>query len=311
MTTKVPGAALNHRSFQKNVLVVDDDDSILDLVRHTLTRLNCDVYEHSSPLAGFEFLQSTDLSISVILLDWNMPEITGIELLRQIKKMERLKYIPVIMLTGRSEPEDIRAGIDAGAFYYLTKPFNQKVLSTLIRSAINHFARLESLQYEVEEGQHISQTLRDGFFEFTTFEEAERLSRWLTHACPDSVGARLGLHELLVNAIEHGNLQITYEEKSDLIARGRLHEEILRRLDDPRLGQRRVTVKYERTDEYIDIYVTDMGPGFEYESYLSLSPERAFSNHGRGIAMANSMSFDELEYYPPGNRVRGRVYLNA
>ncbi len=300
---------MNHRSFQKNILVVDDDDSILDLVSHTLSRLNCEVFAHASPVAAFEFLQESALNISVIILDWNMPGITGIDLLRRIKKIDRLKYIPVIMLTGRSEPDDIRQGIDAGAFYYLTKPFNQKVLSTLIRSAINHFARLESLQYEVEEGAHISQTLQEGRFEFSTFEQAERLSRWLTHPCPDSVGARLGLHELLVNAIEHGNLQITYDEKSDLISRGKLHEEITRRLSDPEYGLRRVVVDYVRTPEYVEFMVTDMGRGFEYSAYLNLSPERAYSNHGRGIAMANSMSFAELEYFPPGNRVRARVYL--
>ena len=288
---------MNHRSFQKNILVVDDDDAILDLVRHTLQRLNCEVFAHSSPISGFQFLQET-----------NMPEITGIDLLRQIKKIDQLKYIPVIMITGRSDPDDIRQGIDAGAFYYLTKPFNQRVLSTLIRSAINHFARLESLQYEVEEGQHISQTLQEGRFEFCSFEQAERLSRWLTHACPDPVGARLGLHELLVNAIEHGNLEITYAEKTELIAQGRLHEEITTRMTDPRLGSRRVIVEYTWTPEYIDFLVTDMGKGFDFEPYLNLSPERAYSNHGRGIAMANSMSFGELEFFPPGNRVRARVY---
>ena len=301
---------LSHRSFQKNIVIVDDDPAILDLVRHTLSRLNCEVLVFEDSVEAFRWLQDTVRSVSAIILDWNMPDITGIDLLRQIKKIDELKYIPVIMLTGRSDPDDIRQGIDAGAFYYLTKPFNQRVLSTLVRSAINHYARFESLQYEVEEGQHISQTLRHGRFELNEFEQAERLSRFLTHSCPDPVGVRLGLHELLVNAIEHGNLCITYEEKTELISLGRLHAEIKSRLARPEFSDRKVVVEFERTDEYIDFFVTDMGAGFDFETYLSLSPERAFSNHGRGIAMANSMSFDELEYFEPGNRVRGRVYLN-
>ncbi len=298
-------------TFIKNVLVVDDDESILALVDRTLARFHCRVHPERDPLRAFDFLKTTDLNISAVILDWNMPEISGIDLLRKIKRVERLKYIPVIMLTGRSDPEDIKAGIDAGAYYYLTKPFNGNVLSTLTRSAINHFAKIESLQSEIEQGHHTSSLLREGRFEFRTFEEADRLSRWLTQACPDPVGARLGLHELLVNSVEHGNLGISYEEKTELIAEGRLHEEITRRCQLEEYRDLAVRLEYRRTPEYVEFLITDEGTGFDYMKFLDLSPKRAFSNHGRGIAMANSLSFDSLSYFPPGNKVRAVIRLGA
>jgi anti-sigma regulatory factor (Ser/Thr protein kinase) len=64
-----------------------------------------------------------------------------------------------------------------------------------------------------------------------------------------------------------------------------------------------VEVTFIRREEAIDITVTDQGPGFDWQAYLTLDESRAFDSHGRGIAMARMLSFDKLEYRGCGNQV--------
>ena len=76
-----------------------------------------------------------------------------------------------------------------------------------------------------------------------------------------------------------------------------------RRLAQDGLSSRQVEVEFTRDANAIRITITDQGEGFDWETYLTLSPERALDNHGRGIAMARLLSFSDLEYRGRGNQV--------
>jgi anti-sigma regulatory factor (Ser/Thr protein kinase) len=132
----------------------------------------------------------------------------------------------------------------------------------------------------------------------------------LSHACPDAQNVVLGLSELMLNAIEHGNLSITYQEKTDLIEAEALHAEIAHRLALPAYAERFATLVYERLDGKIQLLITDQGNGFDWRKFLDIDPARAFDSHGRGIAMARMLSFSELEYRGRGNEVLAVVNLS-
>jgi anti-sigma regulatory factor (Ser/Thr protein kinase) len=117
------------------------------------------------------------------------------------------------------------------------------------------------------------------------------------------------LSELLLNSIEHGNLGISYSEKSQLLIEGRLHEEIEHRLQATPWGSRRVRVSTRRADTEMSIRIQDEGDGFDPSSYLELDPARALDPNGRGIAMARMISFSRLEYQGNGNTVAATVAL--
>ncbi len=114
--------------------------------------------------------------------------------------------------------------------------------------------------------------------------------------------ASMGLLELLVNAVEHGNLEITYEEKGRLQAERRLDEERRRRLLLPEYRDRRARVDLERVANALEITILDEGKGFDFERYLVLDKSRLFDAHGRGILLASTML--QIAYSPPGNRVK-------
>jgi hypothetical protein len=115
--------------------------------------------------------------------------------------------------------------------------------------------------------------------------------------------------ELLVNAIEHGNLGLTYTEKSALKKEDRWEEEIRRRLEQAQYRGRRAVVNFFRTSEVVQFSVIDEGDGFKWERYLDFDPDRVFDPNGRGIAMAGKMAFSRLEYRGKGNHVVAEINL--
>jgi two-component system chemotaxis response regulator CheY len=110
-----------------DVLVVDDAPTMRRIVRSLLRELGIKhVREAEDGSAALEQLkqQRADLVVS----DWNMPQMTGIELLRAIRGDDGLKDIPVLMVTAESKKENIMEAVQAGVNNYIVKPFNAKTL---------------------------------------------------------------------------------------------------------------------------------------------------------------------------------------
>src|SRR5262245_31882790 len=112
---------------EMNVLIVDDAATMRRIVRSLLRELGIkNVREAEDGEIAFEDLkrQRADLVVS----DWSMPKMTGIELLRAIRHDETLKDIPVLMVTAESKKENIMEAVQAGVSNYIVKPFNSKTL---------------------------------------------------------------------------------------------------------------------------------------------------------------------------------------
>jgi len=117
------------------VLVVDDSAIMRKVITQILEMLGHDSVPASNGLDAFERLKEHE-DVRLILLDWNMPEMNGIEFLRAIKDRPGLSEIPVIMLTTESERRKMIEAIEAGAKHYLTKPFQPETLATKILQCV-------------------------------------------------------------------------------------------------------------------------------------------------------------------------------
>lgn len=138
-------------------------------------------------------------------------------------------------------------------------------------------------------------------YQFRTMEDAHTLSLYLANAFPEPERVVNGLTELMFNAVEHGNLGIGYQMKAELSQQNMLATEVAQRLQSPVLGERVAEVTMTRKDGGIYIVISDQGEGFDWKEHLKINPSRAGKASGRGIAMANSISFDKLTYNDKGN----------
>jgi DNA-binding response OmpR family regulator len=291
------------------ILAVDDDPVNLHIIgeifkREPVSLAYAESGEHALSLLG-DPLNAFD----VVLLDRMMPGLDGLEVLRRMKAEPRLAHTPVVMQTAAAAPDQVCEGLSAGAHYYLTKPYAPSTLRTIVRAALDHARDRRELEARAGTFAESLSLLNRATFSVRTLDEAQRLAAFLSQLCPDPKLAVLGIAELLVNAIEHGNLGISCAEKSALMREDRLVQELARRHELPEWRERRAHISVERHAGEVTFTVTDEGEGFDYRPYLELDPARAFEPNGRGIALARMMSFSRLEYQGRGNVVTASVAL--
>lgn len=291
-----------------NVLVVDDNALDRALLKAHLER---DGYQPVFATNGADAMAMLDgdaEAFDVVLLDRNMPGMSGLEVLAKMKEHPRLRMIPVILQTAMAAEQDIIEGIQAGAYYYMAKPYNVPMLLSVVRTAATDYAEFKDLRSRLRQGLQTLRLMRHATFVYRTIDQARDLAATLANACPDPYKTVIGLTELLLNAVEHGNLGITYEEKSVMDRRQWLAE-VQKRMALPENAAKCVEVTIERNSQVLQFTIRDDGDGFDWTRFLDIDPARAFDTHGRGIAMARRLSFDSLEYQGKGNTVVATVKL--
>jgi DNA-binding response OmpR family regulator len=291
------------------VLVVDDEPIARLLITENLRQEGYEVVEADSGAAAWHQIDANPGRFASILLDRLMPDMDGIEILRRLKKRGDMADVPVILQTGLTDDGDISDGLKAGAYYYLTKPFAPATLLAIVNAATRDYRSRRELEARVGRQTSMLSCLVEGRFEFRSTDEALDLATLAANAAPEPARVVLGLSELMVNAIEHGNLGIGYQLKSRLLERGTFHDEIRRRQALPEFSARRAQLELQRSGHELSFVIRDTGNGFAWQDYLEISPERAFDTHGRGIAMSRMVSFDRLEYRGAGNEVYAAVDL--
>jgi CheY-like chemotaxis protein/anti-sigma regulatory factor (Ser/Thr protein kinase) len=293
------------------VLIVDDDRFNREIL---VEFLDGEGYELSIAADGQEALSALavrDHVFDAVLLDRMMPGIDGMEVLQQIKSTPELRWLPVIMQTAAAAKDQVIEGIEAGAFYYLTKPFEMEMLRSLVRSAVDASRTQRRLRAEIEQHRVLIGMMNRASFAIRTPDEARRLAVLVANAAPEPDQAVLGLSELLLNAIEHGNLGLSYQDKSRLRESGTWEAEVARRLSLPEYAERTVSLEFSRSGDAVEVLITDQGDGFDWRPYLELDASRAFHAHGRGIALARKLSVQSMKYLGKGNQVLARLAPGA
>ena len=294
---------------QARILIVDDEPFNIEILTEHLENSGYLVEPAYDGQEAWDILQDERNRFDAILLDRMMPRMNGMELLAKIKQLDRFKTLPVILQTAMGSPDAVREGLQAGAYYYLTKPFERETLLAIVAAAVrDRLAQLELLK-QLEQQRDTLTMLRYGEFQFRTLAEAKRLTALLSSVCPQPEKVAMGLSELLINAVEHGNLGITYKEKTKLIQDNAWEGELNQRLALPQYASRRASVMLTRDNHEIRFVVADQGDGFDWQPFMEFSPDRAFDPHGRGISMARMLSFDAIEYQGNGNTVVATVKL--
>jgi len=296
-------------SGSSRILLVDDEALNREIIAEYLEDTDYDLITAEDGYQAWSILEHDAEGIDLVLLDRLIPGLDGLQLLSIMKEHPVLKQIPVILQTAQDDTQDVLEGIRAGAFYHLVKPFTKQLLQSVIKTAINEHEAYASIQNELKKSVCTLSLLKSGTFHFRTLDETQDLALFISKACPNPEQALSGLSEIMINAIEHGNLGISYDEKTALISSGQWREEVEKRLSLPEHSDKFAILEFHKKDNQISIDLTDMGEGFNWQNYLEISIDRIGDNHGRGIAMSKIISFDTIEYHGNGNKVTTTINL--
>ncbi|MBL4837940.1 MAG: response regulator [Kordiimonadaceae bacterium] len=328
------------------ILVVEDEAGVREDIVEVLEMEGFDIAEACDGLEGIE--KAIEFLPDLIISDVSMPRLDGYGFFEKLHdEHPDVSTVPFLFLTAFADKEAELKGRAFGASDYLTKPIDfellvarirgQLVTATKVNRRIND--RLQSLLAkkpqtrealsEIDEEQVLDdllqryqavienaseplsslQNVQSVRFSFKTPTDAKNTAIVLSHACPDSDVAALGFVELFVNAVEHGNLGLSYADKSKLLEGGGWAEEIESRLESAPYNDRHVEVVLTRNKTELRLEVIDQGEGFNWQNFLELDPLRAGDLHGRGIAFAKALSFTTLRYRGNGNHAIATIEL--
>jgi two-component system chemotaxis response regulator CheY len=109
-------------------LVVDDSRAVRMILAKTLKELGFEVREAANGREALEVIEAEKTAVTLVLADWNMPEINGLELLKRLRQQPELSSLVVVMVTTETELDQMAAALEAGANEYVMKPFTKEIL---------------------------------------------------------------------------------------------------------------------------------------------------------------------------------------
>ena len=133
-----------------NVLVVEDDRDIRELVCRSLSQAEMQAVGCRDMREAMQTLKR--LTPDCLVIDWMLPDGSGIELIRWLRRNAQFREIPVLMLTARAEENDLVTGLDAGADDYLTKPMSLRELNARVRALLRRPAQYDARQDLLQSG---------------------------------------------------------------------------------------------------------------------------------------------------------------
>jgi CheY-like chemotaxis protein len=296
------------------VLIVDDEEDI----RFGFEDRFDERYRVLTAANGAEALDllKREPGISAIVTDVRMPVMTGLELVKAGRGIN--PDVGFIVVSGHADTADVIQALRAGARNFLRKPYSLEDLEEALAAEVRN-ARI------IRESREQADRTRD-LERFVIGIDAVRLRIptdliWvnpLAFRIASLIGAAsicgedsqlnvaLGLIEMLTNAIEHGNLEITGEEKVALMQNGEVRyiAELRRRAQEEPYRSRHISVVLQIDPDQATIEIEDEGPGFDTTNLPDPDDlERLFTPSGRGILLTRAY-LDEVTYNANGNGVR-------
>ena len=290
-----------------SIMLVDDDRMMLMMLTQALEQQGHKVTSFRSGDEALQVLKNQPIDVDTIILDREMPGLSGLDVVAELKRDDNLSAVPIIMLTGSGQPEQIKQGIDAGVFYYLVKPASDSMLKSVVAAALRDRRQRKLVKGQMNRREAALKNMESCNLQIKTLADAEDAACFLAYCFPKPERVVTGLLELLINAIEHGNLGITYDEKAQLIANNAWRKEVERRGKLSENADKQVIITYQRKADAYYVQITDQGIGFDWKKFWQIDPSRATAPHGRGIARARLMAFDRIYYNEAGNQVTAAV----
>lgn len=285
------------------VLIVEDDRAALMALEHRVEGLGYAVETAMNGAEAFAMLREDPERCDVVLTDRMMPVMDGLALTRRLKRHAETRDIPVVLLTGATEAEDISAGIEAGAFYYLGKPPVPGLITSVLSSAMQEVKRRRLLNSRVGSMQAGFANLEVMRFKLNKPHEIEPVVSMLASMLDDPDRGIQALFELVQNGIEHGVLRFGLENKAALLGQGNWQRALSQRANDPAYAEGMVEATGLRKPDGVYFTIKDTGPGFVWKRFMQVDPARSSMPCGRGITRVVGTPNCTVQFGERGNAV--------
>ena len=285
------------------VLIVDDEEHIREMLALFVTEQGFFPLQAGNGEEALSLFREDPTPI--VLTDVRMPVMDGLTLIQNIRQEAPETYIA--MISGHGDEALAIAALRSGAKDYLKKPINLDELESVLKK----FSEALSAQEKVVEDLRALSLLH---LDLTLHSDPYKVSgmvAYLLHGMAAFLDKReladlqLVLSELLLNAIEHGNLDISGEEKRQALIEDRYQALLQERRRQPQYRQRRVTITltFDQQTGKLSCRIRDEGKGFNWQALpQTLQPEHFTLPHGRGILLSRLL-VEELIYNDAGNEV--------
>ncbi len=241
--------------------------------------------------------------ISLVFLNDEIGSSEKNRFLELIKQNSKTNQIPIVVNNASNDNDNIAENLRANVKLFIQKQFSDEVILSMFNNIVNDLQSRKSLEEDINHYQTAIKNATLCNFKFKKLDEAQAVANIVAQICPIPEMALLSLTELMVNAVEHGNLGITYKEKSKFLRDDTWFKEIARRTELPENKDKYVSVNVKNLKSELICHIKDCGKGFDWQKYIELNDHSTEEIHGRGIALANAISADKIEYVGKGNEV--------
>jgi DNA-binding response OmpR family regulator len=284
----------------KKVLIVDDQHVLRAVLVKFMLKEGLTPIEAENGEAAIALYTSE--RPAVVLSDIMMPRMDGLTLLNEIKRIDA--KAAVVLMTGYGNEEILLKALRGGAANYFKKPFNFREVVEVVQHLIRHRAALE---LSVESSPYLVRESRQFILETGNadiFPVIDQITLTIHTLVPEQVilNLKVGIEEMLKNAIEHGNLGISAEEKNAALEKGTFGTLLAEKLAVDGNAEKTITITAEADRGEFRITIEDEGAGFDWRSLPHLQAESLLHFSGRGIFLTR-IYFDEVIYNNRGNRV--------
>jgi len=295
----------------KNLLFIGIQSSQQLDIRARLSELNFNYTFCDTAAQAMQELKSVAKpNLEAFILDETVLSHIDFDAFYNYRKQPGFNAIPMILQINNTEDFSLgQKALENGIYFSLSYPYSSTLFNSVLRAANHGFSQRLEASHRLSNFEKLRPLVQNAVFHARTIQDAQTISSVLAFLTPDQKRVSVGLFELILNAIEHGNLGIGYAEKSNLTINSALQQEIERRLNLPENLSKYVTVTVKRYKGQLQFSIKDCGNGFDYSSYLDFSANRSMDHHGRGIMIANQLSFDHMEYKDNGSKVICKVNL--
>ena len=261
------------------ILIVDDDEvnrmcGTMNLKRFTKFT---NVAAADDGTSGLEFLEHNP-DTDIIFLDRMMTRMNGLPMLKKMNENSSYKNIISVFQTGEVGYKEKRECIDNGSLYLLQKPFDhnqQSIITEFVAAKIR--AKRRILDYIA------ANKANETSFIFKDFSEAEKVAASLALHYPEPLTVYEAIYELLINAIEHGNLEVGYKSKANTTDYSSYIKDINERLKS---SNRFVTASLKKSGHKVKLTIKDQGKGFKFQEFPEFDASVIHKHSGRGIYKA-------------------------